>query len=50
MFTIRTGQAIRQGTVLNRQFGISAVVANKVSDPIQKLFLDKLGEYKTKSK
>lgn len=38
--------------VLKRNLGASAVVlakAEAVSDPIQKLFLDKLNEYKTKS-
>ena len=33
-----------------RNLGISAVAYDKVSDPIQKLFLDKLGEYSKKSK
>merc|ERR1712121_81532 len=33
-----------------RNLGISAVAYDKVSDPIQKLFLDKLGEYTKKSK
>lgn len=46
----KTRLVVRQGTVLQRQFGISAVVANKAVDPIQKLFLDKLNEYKVKSK
>jgi len=49
MFALRARQAIQQSSLLQRQFGISAVVANKVADPIQKLFLDKLAEYKTKS-
>ena len=41
--------------VFRRNFGATAVVAAKgkataeTSDPIQKLFLDKLNEYKTKS-
>lgn len=38
--------------VLKRNIGASAVVLAKgetASDPIQKLFLDKLNEYKTKS-
>ena len=50
MFAAQTRLAVRQGTVLQRQFGISAVAANKVTDPIQKLFIDKLNDYKTKSK
>lgn len=49
MFAV-SRQAVRQGSVLHRQFGISAVAANKAADPIQKLFLDKLNEYKNKSK
>ena len=38
--------------VIRRNFGISSVVAAKATetgDPIQKLFLDKLKEYNTKS-
>jgi len=49
MFALRSRQVIQQGSLIQRQFGISAVVANKVTDPIQKLFLDKLKEYKAKS-
>merc|ERR1712071_545526 len=49
MFALRSRQAVQQVSLLQRQFGISAVVANKAADPIQKLFLDKLAEYKTKS-
>lgn len=33
-----------------RNFGIMVPAMQKVSDPIQQLFLDKLREYKTKSK
>lgn len=33
-----------------RNFGIMVPAMQKVSDPIQQLFLDKLGEYKSKSK
>ena len=50
MFALRTGKAVRQANLLHRQFGVCAVAANKASDPIQKLFVDKLNEYKTKSK
>ncbi|KAK4002124.1 ATP synthase-coupling factor 6, mitochondrial [Daphnia magna] len=50
MLATRTRLAVRQGTILQRQFGLSAVAANKAMDPIQKLFLDKLNEYKVKSK
>lgn len=50
MLATRTRLAVRQGTILQRQFGLSAVAANKATDPIQKLFLDKLNEYKVKSK
>nr|XP_018917055.1 PREDICTED: ATP synthase-coupling factor 6, mitochondrial [Bemisia tabaci] len=32
-----------------RNIGISAVLLQKASDPIQQLFLDKLKEYKSKS-
>lgn len=50
MFATRSRLAVRQASVLHRQFGVSAVAANKAVDPIQKLFLDKLNDYKTKSK
>lgn len=33
-----------------RSFGIMAPAMQKATDPIQQLFLDKLREYKTKSK
>lgn len=33
-----------------RNFGIMVPAMQKVSDPIQQLFLDKLREYKSKSK
>lgn len=33
-----------------RNFGIIAPAMQKVSDPVQQLFLDKLREYKSKSK
>merc|ERR1711988_1123914 len=49
MFALRSRQVVQQASLIQRQFGISAVVANKVADPIQKLFLDKLNEFKTKS-
>ena len=50
MFASRTRLVVRQGTAFQRQFGVSAVACNKAVDPIQKLFLDKVNEYKTKSK
>lgn len=36
-------------TVARRNFGIAAPAFQKVSDPIQQLFLDKIREYKGKS-
>jgi len=33
-----------------RGFGVAAPAMQKVSDPIQQLFLDKIREYRTKSK
>lgn len=35
--------------VARRNFGLAAPALNKVSDPIQQLFLDKVREYKSKS-
>ncbi|KAM6958424.1 ATP synthase peripheral stalk subunit F6, mitochondrial [Tautogolabrus adspersus] len=35
---------------LRRNIGISAVLFNKELDPIQKLFLDKIRDYRNKSK
>lgn len=35
--------------VARRNFGIAAPALQKVSDPIQQLFLDKIREYKSKS-
>lgn len=35
-------------TVARRNFGVAAPALQKVSDPIQQLFLDKIREYKTK--
>lgn len=37
-------------SVLNRNYGISAVLYAKASDPIQQLFVDKVREYASKSK
>ncbi|XP_003743299.1 ATP synthase-coupling factor 6, mitochondrial [Galendromus occidentalis] len=37
-------------SVLKRNYGISAVVYAKASDPIQQLFVDKVREYASKSK
>jgi F-type H+-transporting ATPase subunit 6 len=37
-------------TQFSRNFGIAAPALQKVSDPIQQLFLDKVREYKGKSK
>lgn len=50
MFATRSRLVVRQAAVLQRQFGVSAVAANKAVDPIQQLFLNKLNEYKSKSK
>ena len=36
-------------TVARRNFGLAAPALNKVSDPIQQLFLDKIRDYKSKS-
>lgn len=36
-------------TLARRNFGIVAPSMQKVSDPIQQLFLDKIREYKSKS-
>ncbi|ELT97932.1 hypothetical protein CAPTEDRAFT_155251 [Capitella teleta] len=47
--SLRSGsQLIRQQ--VSRNFGASAVVAQKASDPIQQLFVDKIREYSKKSK
>lgn len=35
--------------VTRRNFGVAAPALQKVSDPIQQLFLDKIREYKSKS-
>ena len=37
-------------SVLRRNYGISAVLFAKASDPIQQLFADKVREYASKSK
>lgn len=37
------------GVVARRNIGIAAPVLQKISDPIQQLFLDKVREYKQKS-
>lgn len=37
------------GQIARRNFGIAAPALQKVSDPIQQLFLDKIREYKSKS-
>lgn len=36
-------------SVARRNFGVAAPALQKVSDPIQQLFLDKIREYKSKS-
>lgn len=36
------------GSVARRNFGVAAPALQKVSDPIQQLFLDKIREYKSK--
>ncbi|XP_011311755.1 ATP synthase-coupling factor 6, mitochondrial [Fopius arisanus] len=40
---------IQYPKVIKRNIGIMAPVMQKVSDPIQQLFLDKIREYKSKS-
>ena len=37
-------------TQFRRNFGVTAVVTQKASDPIQQLFLDKIRDYSKKSK
>lgn len=37
------------GVVARRNLGIAAPAMQKISDPIQQLFLDKIKEYKSKS-
>ena len=37
------------GQIARRNFGIAAPALQKVSDPIQQMFLDKIREYKSKS-
>ncbi|XP_076331018.1 ATP synthase-coupling factor 6, mitochondrial-like [Tachypleus tridentatus] len=43
-------RSIFSRTVLKRNFGVSVVVVQKIQDPIQKLFVEKLKEYTQKSK
>lgn len=50
MIALRSRQAVSQALALKRNFASSSVAANKAVDPIQKLFLEKLGDYKSKSK
>lgn len=47
MLTSRLLSGVRQ--IGRRNFGIAAPALQKVSDPIQQLFLDKIREYKSKS-
>lgn len=47
MLTKQLWSGARQ--VARRNFGIAAPALQKVSDPIQQLFLDKIREYKSKS-
>ncbi|XP_073974662.1 ATP synthase-coupling factor 6, mitochondrial-like [Rhodnius prolixus] len=52
--SLRVSRLVKNvGTVLSEQsrrnLGVSAPILQKVSDPIQQLFLDKLREYKQKS-
>ncbi|CAD6231558.1 GSCOCG00001469001-RA-CDS [Cotesia congregata] len=44
-----TPKAITVSTIVRRNIGMMAPCMNKVSDPIQQLFLDKIREYKSKS-
>ncbi|EDW38878.1 GL13700 [Drosophila persimilis] len=46
--SILTGVRVLR-TEARRNFGLAAPALNKVSDPIQQLFLDKVREYKQKS-
>lgn len=50
MLSSQIMSGVRQlGTVARRNFGIAAPALQKVSDPIQQMFLDKIREYKSKS-
>uniref|UniRef100_T1DFP1 Putative atpase coupling factor 6 n=1 Tax=Psorophora albipes TaxID=869069 RepID=T1DFP1_9DIPT len=50
MLTNQIQQAARMlGAQARRNFGASAVVMSKATDPIQQLFVNKLREYKSKS-
>jgi F-type H+-transporting ATPase subunit 6 len=51
----RAALSLRSGSQLikqqaSRNFGATAVVAQKATDPIQQLFVDKIREYAKKSK
>jgi F-type H+-transporting ATPase subunit 6 len=37
-------------SVARRNFGVAAPALQKISDPIQQLFVDKIREYKSKSR
>ncbi|XP_055845856.1 ATP synthase-coupling factor 6, mitochondrial-like [Episyrphus balteatus] len=42
-------KVVRPAVCASRNFGVFAPALNKASDPIQKLFLEKIQEYKSKS-
>ncbi|XP_058812221.1 ATP synthase-coupling factor 6, mitochondrial [Topomyia yanbarensis] len=51
MLTNQIQQAARMlGAQARRNYGVTAVVMSKATDPIQQLFVNKLREYDTKSK
>ncbi|XP_029732504.2 ATP synthase-coupling factor 6, mitochondrial [Aedes albopictus] len=50
MLTSQIQQAARMlGAQARRNYGVSAVVLSKATDPIQQLFVNKLRDYKSKS-
>ncbi|XP_055615919.1 ATP synthase-coupling factor 6, mitochondrial [Toxorhynchites rutilus septentrionalis] len=50
MLTNQLQQAARMlGAQARRNYGVTAVVMSKATDPIQQLFVNKLREYKSKS-
>ncbi|XP_055677978.1 ATP synthase-coupling factor 6, mitochondrial [Lutzomyia longipalpis] len=48
MLTKGFTEVVRKGGFLTRNFGVCAPVAQKVTDPIQALFVKKIQEYKSK--
>ena len=45
---LKEGKAI--GDAFRRNYGVSAVLLQKASDPIQQIFVDKIREYANKKK